>query len=134
MIMLVCGCIIFFGIHSVQIAFPGLRTRMVARLGKSKWMLLYSALAGIGLALIIIGYGGARQWNGGRRRAVWQLLRMGASRPAFFFVPAGKADPPPAGQAVERCHRHRWRLGDLRAVCRRWPPVAHRYRAHVVDH
>jgi len=82
MIMLVFGCIIFFGIHSVQIALPALRARMVARMGKSKWMLLYSAIAGIGLALIIIGYGAARHestllylpptW--GRSVAIWLML------------------------------------------------------------
>ena len=61
MTMLILGCVLFFGVHSVHFIAPGARDAWVRRLGKRRWMGLYSVIAGIGLVLIIAGYGAARQ-------------------------------------------------------------------------
>lgn len=64
MMMLIIGCVIFFGVHSIQIVKPAARSRYVARWGEQNWKLIYSALAGVGLILIIVGYGAARPTAG----------------------------------------------------------------------
>lgn len=61
MVMLILGCLIFFGVHSIHIASPGTRGQMVARWGERGWMLAYSLAAAVGLILIIMGYGAARE-------------------------------------------------------------------------
>src|SRR5690606_2407649 len=61
MMMLILGCVLFFGVHSVHFVAPAAREAGLRRLGKKKWMALYSVIAGIGLVMIIIGYGAARQ-------------------------------------------------------------------------
>lgn len=60
MTVLILGLILFFGTHSIQIAVPGIRERVVARGGRGAWMLPYAGLAGAGLVLLVIGYGMAR--------------------------------------------------------------------------
>lgn len=60
MALLVAGLLIFLGIHTTGILASDWRQGMVAKLGLQKWKLLYSVLAVVGLALIIIGYGAAR--------------------------------------------------------------------------
>ena len=61
MIVLLLGLVVFFGVHSVSIAAPGWRSAQVARFGDRGWKGLYSVVAGIGLALLIVGYGMARR-------------------------------------------------------------------------
>ena len=61
MAILVFGLILFLGIHSIQIAFPDVRTRTIAKVGSvGIWKLIYTGIALIGLSLIVIGYGLAR--------------------------------------------------------------------------
>lgn len=64
MMMLVVGCILFFGVHSVQIVWPNARADGVARWGEPAWKIAYSVIAGVGLILMIVGYGAARQEAG----------------------------------------------------------------------
>ena len=61
MAILVFGLILFLGIHSVQIACPGVRSRTISKVGSvGIWKLIYTGIALIGLSLIVIGYGLAR--------------------------------------------------------------------------
>jgi uncharacterized membrane protein len=59
-IVLLLGLVLFLGVHSVSIATPEWRSAAIARLGEGPWKGLYSVAAGIGLALLIVGYGMAR--------------------------------------------------------------------------
>ena len=61
MLVLVLGLVLFLGVHSVSIVAPGWRAATIARLGDKQWRGLYSIAAGIGLALVIVGYGMARR-------------------------------------------------------------------------
>ncbi len=61
MLVFVVGLIVFLGIHSISIVAPGWRTATLARLGERRWKGLYSVAAGVGLALLIVGYGMARR-------------------------------------------------------------------------
>ena len=61
MALLVLGLILFLGVHSVRIVADGWRTRARARLGEGPWKGLYSLVSAVGLALIVWGYGLARQ-------------------------------------------------------------------------
>lgn len=59
--ILVLGLVIFLGVHSLRIVADGWRTRMRAKLGPLAWRALYSAVSLAGLALIVWGFGLARQ-------------------------------------------------------------------------
>lgn len=66
--MLVLGLVIFLGVHSVRIVADGWRGAQIARFGEGAWKLSYSLLSLIGFALVVWGYGLARQevqylWN-----------------------------------------------------------------------
>jgi uncharacterized membrane protein len=58
---LILGLILFLGIHSVRIFADGWRTQRIAAMGEGKWKGLYSVVSLIGFALIVWGYGLARQ-------------------------------------------------------------------------
>jgi uncharacterized membrane protein len=61
MTWLLLGLILFLGVHSVRIVAEGWRTRTRERLGEGAWKGLYSLLSLLGFALIVWGYGQARQ-------------------------------------------------------------------------
>ncbi len=61
MSFLVLGLVLFLGTHSVRIVADGWRTRTIARLGEGPWKGLYTLLSLAGFALIVWGYGQARQ-------------------------------------------------------------------------
>jgi len=61
MLVFVVGLLVFLGIHSVSIVAPGWRTATLARVGEARWKGLYSIASGVGLALLIVGYGMARR-------------------------------------------------------------------------
>src|SRR5471030_1697035 len=61
MTLLILGLILFLGLHSIRIFTDGWRTAMRARVGVAAWKGLYSLLSLAGFALIIWGFGIARQ-------------------------------------------------------------------------
>lgn len=61
MLLFIAGLVIFLGVHSVGIAAPVWREAQIARLGDRAWKGLYSVVSIIGFALLVYGYGLARQ-------------------------------------------------------------------------
>jgi uncharacterized membrane protein len=60
MAILLLGLIVFFGGHSARIVAEPWRTRQIERLGAGRWKAWYSLVAGIGIVLMVWGYGIAR--------------------------------------------------------------------------
>ena len=60
MLVFIVGLVVFLGIHSVSIVAPRWRSATLARVGERPWKGIYSLAAGVGLALLIVGYGMAR--------------------------------------------------------------------------
>jgi uncharacterized membrane protein len=61
MAILLLGLVLFLGMHSVRIVADGWRTTMFQRLGEQRWKALFGAVSLVGFALIVWGYGLARQ-------------------------------------------------------------------------
>lgn len=61
MILLVLGLVLFLGIHSTRVFADGWRARFIAQRGELPWKGLYTALSLAGFALLVWGYGQARQ-------------------------------------------------------------------------
>lgn len=55
MTLLVVGLVLFLGVHLVP-AVPALRARWAARAGENRYRAAFSAVAGVGFVLIIVGY------------------------------------------------------------------------------
>ena len=58
---LVIGLILFLGIHSISIVAPGWRDARAAAMGEVPWKGLYAIISIAGFALLLYGYGLARQ-------------------------------------------------------------------------
>lgn len=61
MLLLVLGLALFLGVHSTRIVAEGWRTSMIQRVGEKPWKGLYAIASIAGFALIVWGYGLARQ-------------------------------------------------------------------------
>jgi uncharacterized membrane protein len=61
MLTLILGLLLFLGAHSVRIVADDWRSRQIARMGPLKWKGLYALVSLLGLILIVVGYGTARQ-------------------------------------------------------------------------
>ena len=61
LIYLVAGLVVFLGVHSTRMLADGWRSRTVERLGAKPWKALYTLVSIAGLALVVWGYGVARQ-------------------------------------------------------------------------
>lgn len=103
MIYLVLGLALFLGVHSSRMWAGDWRERTVQRLGAGPWKGLYSVVSLAGLALLIWGYGQARQmpvqlWNPpvGMRHLAALLTLM-----AFVFLAAAYV---PGNQIKARLH------------------------------
>ena len=90
MTLLIIGLAIFLGGHSVRIFADHWRQRQIARLSEKKWKLGIALLSAVGLALIVWGYGVAREapvvlWNppAGMRHLAALLTLI-----AFIFLAA----------------------------------------------
>lgn len=60
MLVFLLGLALFLGSHAVAIVAPAWRTQQVARFGEGRWKGIDSLVAGVGLVLLIVGYGMAR--------------------------------------------------------------------------
>lgn len=81
MSLLVLGLLVFLGVHSVSIFANGWRDEQVRLRGEKVWKGLYTLVAVVGLVLIVVGYGQARQSPvvlytppAGMRHAAWLLM------------------------------------------------------------
>jgi uncharacterized membrane protein len=54
--VLVLGLVVFFGAHSLRAVMPGLRARLISRLGEGRFKAVYSIASLAGFALIIWGF------------------------------------------------------------------------------
>jgi uncharacterized membrane protein len=68
MAILLLGLVIFLGVHSTRIVADDWRRAQIERRGEAAWKLSYTALSLAGFALLLWGYGMARQdtavlWN-----------------------------------------------------------------------
>ena len=61
MSLLILGLVIFLGAHSVRIFAEGWRGSLRVRLGENAYKGMYSVVSLVGLVLIVLGYGVARQ-------------------------------------------------------------------------
>jgi uncharacterized membrane protein len=61
MTMLILGLLLFLGVHSLRVFAEGWRTSLRQRMGENAFKGLYSVLSIVGFALIVWGYGVARQ-------------------------------------------------------------------------
>jgi uncharacterized membrane protein len=61
MLYLILGLVLFLGAHSVEIFSSSLRANAIARMGERAWKGLYTLVSIVGFALIVWGYGQARQ-------------------------------------------------------------------------
>ena len=61
MTLLMLGLVLFLGVHSTRIVADGWRSATIARVGEKPWKGIYSLLSIAGFALLVVGYGAARQ-------------------------------------------------------------------------
>jgi len=61
MAWLILGLVVFLGVHSVRIVADGWRARIINRVGEGPWKGAYTLLSLLGFALIVWGFGQARQ-------------------------------------------------------------------------
>lgn len=61
MLLFIAGLVIFLGVHSIAIVAPAWRDAQLAQRGEAAWKGLYSVVSILGFALLIYGYGIARQ-------------------------------------------------------------------------
>jgi uncharacterized membrane protein len=61
MTLLILGLVLFLGMHSTRIVADDFRSAQVARLGLNGWKAIYSVVSIAGFALLVYGYGLARE-------------------------------------------------------------------------
>ena len=61
MAILILGLVVFLGIHSVRIFADDWRTAQIAACGDTTWKGIYTGASILGLALLVYGYGQARE-------------------------------------------------------------------------
>lgn len=64
MTVFLVGLAVFLGVHSISVFNPSWRAAMVANLGELPWKSLYSLASLAGFALLVHGYGLARETSG----------------------------------------------------------------------
>ena len=61
MTMLILGLVLFLGVHSTRVFAEGWRGATIARVGEKPWKGIYSLVSIAGFAVLVWGYGVARQ-------------------------------------------------------------------------
>jgi uncharacterized membrane protein len=61
MLTFLSGLVLFFAPHSAAIVIPKQRARLIRHFGPGPWKVAYALLSALGLLLIIVGFGMARQ-------------------------------------------------------------------------
>ena len=61
LIYLVAGRVVFLGVHSSRMLADSWRSRTIERLGAKPWKAVYALVSLVGLALLVWGFGVARQ-------------------------------------------------------------------------
>lgn len=61
MFLMIVGLALFLGVHSTRVFAEGFRQRLIDQRGENTWKGLYSLVSLVGFAMIIFGYGQARQ-------------------------------------------------------------------------
>ncbi len=61
MAVLIAGLVVFLGVHSIAIFSPDARARALKHWGEGPWKAGYSLISLIGFAMVIYGFGLARQ-------------------------------------------------------------------------
>ena len=82
--VLVLGLLLFLGIHSTRVFADGWRTQFIAQRGAMSWKGLYAVLSLLGFALLIWGYGMARQ----EPVVLWASPRWTKHLAALLTMPA----------------------------------------------
>ena len=97
LIYLVAGLVVFLGVHSSRMLADGWRIRTIERLGANPWKALYTLVSIAGLALLVWGYGVARQqpvqlWSPpvGMRHAAALLTWLAFVLLAAAYVPGNQ--------------------------------------------
>lgn len=109
MTLLILGLVLFLGVHSVRVVGEGWRSELRGRLGENAYKGLYSVVSIVGFALIVWGYGAARQapvplWE----PPVWtRHLAALLTLPAFVMLAAAYVP----GNAIKAKLRHPMVLG-----------------------
>ena len=106
---LVLGLVVFLGLHSVRVFADGWRTATLARVGEKPYKAVYSLLSGVGLVLVVWGFGQARQAPVVLWPAVTGLRHLAALLTLLAFVLLAAAYVP--GNALKARLHHPMVLG-----------------------
>jgi uncharacterized membrane protein len=94
MALLIFGLLVFLGTHALRFGGDARRDALIARLGAGRFKGLYSALSAIGLVLIVLGFGMAREmpvllWAppAGMRHLTFLLMLVSMVLLAAAYVP-----------------------------------------------
>lgn len=94
MLLLVLGLLVFLGTHSLRFGSDVRRDALIARLGTGRFKGLYSVLSAIGLVLVVLGFGVAREtpvllWvpSSGMRHLTFLLMLISLVLMAAAYVP-----------------------------------------------
>ena len=94
MLLLVLGLLVFLGTHSLRFGSDVRRDALIARLGTGRFKGLYSVLSAIGLVLVVLGFGVAREtpvllWvpPSGMRHLTFLLMLISLVLMAAAYVP-----------------------------------------------
>lgn len=109
MTILISGLLVFLGVHSTRVFADGMRGRFIAQRGEMAWKGVYSVLSIAGFALLVWGYGLARQ----EPVALWTpptaMRHIAALLTLVSFVLLAAAYVP--GNAIKARLRHPMVLG-----------------------